>query len=149
MKTLIERTALVLAALVLLPTLTSAEPAVFEKRGAAIRGYDPVAYFTTGAPTPGDRAITHEWNGATWRFASEENRELFVKDPLAYAPQFGGWCAYAMSLGRYASTDPKAWTIVDGRLYLNYSLSVRETWLADRDANITSAEGHWARLQAR
>ena len=112
-------------------------------RGRAIRGTDPVAYFTEGRAVPGDPDIAHEWSGATWRFASEENRARFIADPAAYAPQFGGYCSWAVSKGYTASTDPEAWTIVDGKLYLNYSKDVQKQWLADRDAAIARAEANW------
>ncbi len=131
-----------------LPFAANAEPEIFEKRGAAIRGYDPVAYFVDGEAMRGQKEFTLDWNGATWRFASAANMDRFRENPEAYAPQFGGWCAYGMSRGYYASTDPQAWTVVDDKLYLNYSKSVKKTWLEDRDAYIAKAEGNWTRLRA-
>ena len=85
----------------------------------AIRGTDPVAYFTQGGPVAGSADFTHTWNNATWQFSSAENRDLFASNPEQYAPQYGGFCAWAMSQGYTASIDPSAWKIVDGKLYLN------------------------------
>ena len=111
--------------------------------GTAIEGYDPVAYFTQGMPVEGSDAYTHDWRGATWKFSSQENLELFKSDPEAYAPQYGGYCAYAVAKGSTASIDPEAWAIVDGKLYLNYSQSVQQTWQADRDTYLQQSEANW------
>lgn len=108
----------------------------------AINGYDPVAYFE-GGPVEGSADFTHEWNGATWRFASAENRDKFAADPEAFAPQYGGYCAWAVSQGYTASTDPEAWSVVDGKLYLNYSKSVRSTWEGDIPGNIAKGDANW------
>ncbi len=116
---------------------------VFIHNGLAIRGTDPVAYFTAGAATAGSDAHQSEWGGATWQFASAENKALFDADPEAYAPKYGGYCAFAVSKGSTASTDPEAWTIVDNRLYLNYSLNVREVWSEDIPGNIAKADANW------
>lgn len=112
----------------------------------AIEGTDPVAYFTAGKPVEGSRDFTHEWNGAKWRFSSAKNRDLFKANPEKYAPQFGGWCAYAVSQGYTASIEPEAWSIVDGKLYLNYSLSVRKQWQADVPGHIRQGEKNWPRV---
>lgn len=120
-----------------------AKPPVFSRRGRAINGYDPVAYFTERKPVKGDARFTHEWNGATWLFASAANRDRFAADPEAFAPRYGGYCAYAVSQGYTAKTDPRAWTIYEGRLYLNFSLSVRETWKRDIPGNIRAADRNW------
>ncbi|MEL6531865.1 MAG: YHS domain-containing (seleno)protein [Pseudomonadota bacterium] len=121
----------------------AAEPPVFSRRGRAIRGADPVAFFTEGAPVDGSRQITHEWNGATWRFASEDNRALFVADPERYAPQFGGYCAFAAARGYVATSVPEAWSIVDDKLYLNFSLAVRDSWTAELPTIIAEGEANW------
>lgn len=121
----------------------AATPQVYAEGGVAVDGSDVVAYFTQGAPVAGDPAITHSWNGATWRFATEENRAAFAANPDAYAPQYGGYCAYAVSEGYTAATDPNAWTIVDGKLYLNYSRSVRALWSARRARRISDADANW------
>ena len=109
----------------------------------AVSGYDPVAYFTQGGPVEGSSAFQHEWNGATWRFVSAENRDRFAADPEAFAPRYGGYCAWAVSQGYTASSVPEAWRIVDGKLYLNYSLSVQKRWEADIPGNIAKADANW------
>ncbi len=121
----------------------AASPEVFAFDGLAIRGADPVAYFRQSALVFGQPDMALMWHGAEWRFASADAREAFEMDPLAYAPQFGGYCAYAMSLGAIATTVPEAWTIHQGRLYLNFSLDVRTRWAEDKDGNIARANGYW------
>jgi YHS domain-containing protein len=116
--------------------------------GTAIKGYDPVAYFVSGKPAKGDSKFSHEWNGATWRFSSDENREKFKQSPEKYAPQFGGYCAWAVSQNYTANSDPEnAWKIVDGKLYLNYDRKVQQKWEADTAANIAKGETNWVRLR--
>ncbi|MEL7059051.1 MAG: YHS domain-containing (seleno)protein [Acidobacteriota bacterium] len=112
----------------------------------AIKGYDPVAYFELGQPTPGDKAITADWNGATWRFSSAEHRAKFVADPAAYAPQYGGYCAYAVAEGSTAGIDPESWAVVDGKLYLNYNAKIQAKWEANRDQMIAAADEQWPKL---
>ncbi|MEM7479986.1 MAG: YHS domain-containing (seleno)protein [Acidobacteriota bacterium] len=112
----------------------------------AIRGYDPVAYFAAGEPVKGSDDFAHQWMGAEWRFASAENRDLFAADPEKYAPQYGGYCAYAVSRGKTASIDPEAWRIVDDKLYLNYNAKIQAQWEEDQAANIEKADEHWPRL---
>ena len=111
--------------------------------GGAIRGYDPVAYFTQGRPVKGSSDLTLEYKGATWMFSSAENKQAFVEMPEKYAPQYGGYCAYAVSQGYTASIDPEAWTIVDDRLYLNYNKDVREKWSRDIPGYIRKANANW------
>ena len=139
-----------LAALAILGTsgLAAASEVVFSSWGKAIRGYDPVAYFTEGRPVEGDSDYTAEYMDATWRFASAENKALFVANPEKYAPQFGGYCAWAVSQGETASIDPEAWDIVDGKLYLNYSKSVKARWSRDIPGNIRKGEANWPDLRA-
>lgn len=112
----------------------------------AIQGYDAVAYFTLGDAVKGQPQFKVEWNGATWLFASAEHRDAFKAAPGKYAPQYGGYCSYAVSRGYTADIDPQAFTIVNGKLYLNYSLSVRERWETERDSNIVKADGNWPKL---
>ncbi|MEL7173254.1 MAG: YHS domain-containing (seleno)protein, partial [Pseudomonadota bacterium] len=81
--------------------------------------------------------------GATWRFSSAENRDLFVENPEKYAPQYGGYCAWAVAQGYTAATDPEAWAIVDDKLYLNYNKSVQAKWEKDVPGHIASADGNW------
>ncbi|MEM9537863.1 MAG: YHS domain-containing (seleno)protein [Cyanobacteria bacterium P01_E01_bin.45] len=106
-------------------------------------GTDPVAYFTDNAPVPGSSDYTYEWGGATWQFSSEENRDLFASDPEAYAPQYGGHCAWAVAQGYSAPTVPDAWSIVDGKLYLNFDSSVQSRWERDIPGNIANADSNW------
>ncbi|WP_205944512.1 YHS domain-containing (seleno)protein [Pelagibius litoralis] len=128
--------------------LISARPAwaidpVFTKGGLAIRGFDPVAYFTEGTPVEGKPLFTHRHDGALWQFASAANRDAFAADPERYAPQYGGYCAWAVSQGYTASIDPEAWRIEDGKLYLNYSKSVQRRWERDIPGNIVKADSNW------
>lgn len=115
-------------------------------RGIAIDGYDPVAYFEDGEPRKGSPKFEHDWNGATWRFGSQAHRDAFAADPEAYAPQFGGYCAWAVSEGYTAGIDPEAWSIVDGKLYLNYSKKIQRQWEADRDARIERGHANWPEI---
>ena len=112
----------------------------------AVSGYDAVAYFTEGKPVEGSDDFTAEYDGAVWRFSSAENREAFTANPAQYAPQYGGYCAWAVSQGYTASTDPEAWKIVDGKLYLNYSLSVQQKWQKDIPGNITAGDANWPKV---
>jgi hypothetical protein len=111
--------------------------------GLAIKGYDAVAYFTEGAPREGSPQISHDWMGATWLFATAEHRDAFAADPERYAPQFGGYCAYAVAKGHPAQADPRIWAIVEDKLYLNLAPGVQEKWEADRSALIASARTNW------
>jgi hypothetical protein len=117
-----------------------------DANGLALKGYDPVAYFVDGKPVPGSPALQHEWNGAIWRFASAANRERFIEAPEAYAPQFGGFCAWAVSRNYTADTDPDAFDIVGGKLYLNYSRLVQLRWKVNREDNIRKGEQNWPKL---
>jgi YHS domain-containing protein len=109
----------------------------------AVSGNDPVAYFTAGKPTPGRADLTFVHEGATFRFSSPENRAAFIANPDKYAPQFGGYCAWAASQGRLAGPDPSIWRIVDGKLYLNCSKDAEAKWLTDVPGNIQKAEMFW------
>lgn len=127
----------------LAPRAMAAEPSIYNEGGLAVGGTDVVAYFTEGTPTGGSPDITHDHMGVTWRFASEANRDAFIADPEAYMPQYGGYCAFAVSRGYTASTVRDAWTIVDGKLYLNFSLSVRSRWERDIPGNIAKGDANW------
>jgi YHS domain-containing protein len=109
----------------------------------AIEGYDPVAYFEAGKPVEGDSDYAHEWMGATWYFASAANRDRFAADPEKYAPQYGGYCAWAVANGYTAKIDPEAWSVVDDKLYLNYSKDVQSQWSQDVPGNITKGNANW------
>jgi YHS domain-containing protein len=114
--------------------------------GVAIEGYDPVAYFKAGGPTKGDSGIALDWGGATWYFATAENKEAFAQSPSTYAPQFGGFCAFAVSKGFTADPAPEAWHIQDGKLYLFADDDVRTRWVtAIPDGSLQASRNHWAR----
>jgi YHS domain-containing protein len=118
--------------------------------GVAIEGYDPVAYFTDGRATKGSEEFTYDWLGATWHFANAEHRELFTSKPVRYAPQYGGHCALGTAFGEStANIDPEAWSIVDGKLYLQYSQGAREGWEQDRAKRIAEANQKWPEIKAR
>jgi YHS domain-containing protein len=131
--------------LIVLSPLAAAQkdPVYSTWTGAAIHGYDPVAYFTEGRPVEGSRQFTHQWKGATWRFASAANRERFAQAPEKFAPQYGGYCAYGVANGYAVKIDPQAWSVVDGKLYLNYSLAVREDWKKDVPGYVRKADANW------
>jgi len=109
----------------------------------AAGGYDPVAYFKAGKPVEGKAQFTTEYKGATWRFSSEENLNAFKADPAAFAPQYGGYCAWAVAQGYTASGDPNVWTIVNNKLYLNYDKSVQAKWEKDIPGFIAKADKNW------
>lgn len=119
---------------------------VYTTGNGAVSGYDPVAYFTENRAVEGKSEITYDWNGSTYRFSNQANRDLFAKNPKKYAPQYGGFCAFAVAQGSTAPTDPTAWSIVDGKLYLNYNSSVRQMWSADIPGHIRSADNNWPKL---
>ena len=115
----------------------------------AVKGYDVVAYFTDGKPVKGVKQFTYEWKGATWFFANAENLAEFMNNPEKYAPQYGGYCAWAVSQGSTADIDPEAWKIVDGKLYLNYDADIQTKWSADIPGNIQKADANWPGLLAK
>ena len=131
--------------------LAAAGPALAEKApiwtsfgsNVAINGYDPVAYFTAGRPTQGAATFKATYQGAEFRFANAANRAAFTANPARYAPQFGGYCAWAVSQGYTAGIDPNAWAIVDGKLYLNYNRSIQTRWQGDRANLIQAANRNW------
>ena len=111
--------------------------------GLALKGYDVVAYAVGGTAVRGNPEFQQSWNGAVWRFSSSENQARFARDPEKYAPQFGGYCAYAVSRGYTADIDPQAWRIVEGKLYLNYSKRVQRLWEQDIPGNIAKGQANW------
>jgi len=138
-----------IAALLLSPAALAQKPPVFSDRDGAIRGHDPVAYFDRKGPVKGAKQFSHPWRGATWHFASAENRDKFAAAPENYAPQYGGYCAYGVALGSAPEIDPKAWSIVDGKLYLNYNLPTRATWEKDIPGYIRKADANWPAVLKR
>jgi hypothetical protein len=150
MPIMIKIAMLALGAALLLPPLAAQarSPEIYNGllSSTAVGGYDPVAYFFEGKPVEGPRDITHTWNGATWRFATEKNRDAFKADPIAYAPQYGGYCAWAVSQGYTAKGDPKQWRVVGGKLYLNYDARVHRDWAQDIPGHIAKADGNWPKV---
>jgi YHS domain-containing protein len=123
----------------------AAVPATNEADGIGVKGYDPVAYFVIGRPTPGLDRYTYRLNGVTYRFASAEDRDQFKADPEKYLPQYGGYCAYAMSINRIADIDQSRWAIVNDKLYLNNNYLSFHLWSLDKTGNIASADNNWPR----
>jgi len=121
----------------------SSVPAVNAAEGIGLKGYDPVAYFINGAPTKGSEQYSYLWTGVTYRFASAGNLEKFKADPEKYLPQYGGYCAYAMSLDRIADIDPSRWAIVNGKLYLNNGFVAEKLLSINKNGNIESADHNW------
>jgi YHS domain-containing protein len=115
----------------------------------ALKGYDPVAYFTDGDAVKGDAQFEVEHLGVTYRFASAAHRDLFANAPDNYLPQYGGFCAWAVSRGYTADTDPLAWKVVNDKLYLNYSKSVQGKWQADVPGNIAKGDANWPGLSRK
>ncbi len=115
----------------------------------AIKGYDTVAYFTAGKALKGNESFTFKWHGMTWYFLTKENRDLFSTSPEKYAPQYDGYCAWAMTEARKAKTDPEVWKIVNGKLYLNCSRSAYEKWSRDIPGNINKADKNWLKFEGK
>ena len=118
-------------------------PLVIDDQGRAIDGYDTVAYFTEGQAVPGKPEFAHNWQGATWLFASAEHRDAFAADPEKYAPQFGGYCAYAISTNHAIKARPDVWSIHEGKLYLNLGPGAQEKWEKDVPGNVARAVNNW------
>lgn len=127
------------------PSLVDAKDRIYtDWLGIAIKGYDPVAFHTEGQPVKGSDQYDLIWQDAAWRFSSAENRNLFEANPEKYAPQYGGYCAWAVAQGTTASVDPKnSWSIINGKLYLNYSKKIKEKWEMDAPGNIQKADANW------
>jgi hypothetical protein len=129
----------------------AAKPEIYVKEGGvfspgwthALNGYDPVSYFTETGPQQGSDLHTFGWKGAVWRFASRDNLNKFVERPQAFAPQYGGYCAFAAAQGRTAPGDPEVWAIHNGKLYVNLNRGIKRKWDKDRDALIARADANW------
>lgn len=116
------------------------------KEGTAIKGYDAVAYFLQQDAIEGSALFTLNWSGSKWKFISQANLDSFKMAPQKYAPQYGGYCAFGLSENHKSPTDPKAWTIVNNKLYLNYNPKVKEIWLKDTSGKIKAADSNWPAL---
>lgn len=119
------------------------EPEIFQTGGVAINGADPVAYFQAAKADATGNGFKVLWRGARWHFDSKAAMSMFESNPEKYAPRFGGYCAFAASRGYLAPTIPEAWTVYEGRLYLNANLRARELWLRDVPGNIAKGEANW------
>lgn len=130
-----------------LPALAADEISTGIFSNKAVSGYDTVAYFTQGKPVKGDSKWQTEYKGADWYFSSQANLDTFKADPEAYVPQYGGYCAWAVSAKNdFAPSDPQQWAIVDGKLYLNYNAEVKNWWDDDRAGHISQADKNWPTL---
>lgn len=121
----------------------SRAPTNIDAAGVAVGGYDPVAYFTLGKPTRGTDQFTASHDSATYRFATAAHKAQFELEPAKYVPQYGGYCAYAVSKGYTAAIDPTAWQVVGGKLYLNYNAAVAKTWSSDVPGYVKAADANW------
>ena len=130
-------------------TASADEITTYTKDGVAIGGTDPVAYFTEGKPVAGSNDYTFEYDDVTWKFASADNRDTFAADPAKYAPQYGGFCAMGMALGKKLDGDPNVWKIVDNKLYLNVNKDVSVAWQRNLEGNINTADENWPELKHR
>jgi len=119
------------------------KPEIFADKGVAINGYDAVAYFTEKKPVQGSAQFSLDWKGAKWLFASAANRDAFKAEPAKYAPQYGGYCAFGASEGYAVKTEPDAWSVVDGKLYLNYNTVVRTKWSENIPERIKAGDRNW------
>jgi YHS domain-containing protein len=131
--------------LVSAPMAFAEKPAIYRGlfNDLAVGGYDAVAYFTSGKPTQGKKAYEYKYMSATWRFSTAENLETFKANPDKYAPQYGGYCAWATAQGYTAKGDPKSWKVVNGKLYLNYNADVQALWEADIPGFIANGDANW------
>lgn len=135
--------ATLLLSLVLVGCTSLGGESTFQDKGVAVNGYDVVAYFTEGKPVKGKVQYASYYNNVKWLFSSDQHRIMFEQDLQQYVPQYGGYCAYGMSKGFVVDTDPNAFTILENKLYLNYSLGVRETWLKETGLYINRADQQW------
>lgn len=140
------RSSAILFALIMSTSASYADE-FFSTDGVAINGYDAVAYFSDRKPVKGSAAFTTIYRGVTFHFASAAHRDAFAKNPENYAPQYGGYCAFGTAQGHKAPTEPQAFTVIDGKLYLNYNDDVRKTWRTDVGANIKKANDNWASVK--
>lgn len=122
---------------------------VYSTKNGAIDGYDPVAFFMEGKPVKGKNGFSWSWEGAEWFFSSQANLQAFKKDPASFAPQFGGYCAFGIAdgEGHKAPTQADTWSIVEGKLYLNFNQKVKSLWIKNRDEFIKTGEENWSRVK--
>jgi len=133
-------------ALVLLAGVAGLAVGNSQMNNVAIKGYDTISYFKDSTALKGTELFTFQWHDMIWYFSSQENLDLFATSPEKYAPQYDGYCAWAMSEGRKAQTDPEVWKIFRGKLYLNCSMEAYEKWSRDIPGNIKKADTNWLKL---
>lgn len=122
---------------------------VYSPDGKAIKGYDPVAFFTDSKPVMGTDSLSYSWKGARWQFANRQNLQRFKANPEKYAPQYGGYCAYGTSQGHKAPTEVDTWTILNDKLYFNYNQKVKEIWTKDKPGYIQKADKEWPEIKGK
>ncbi len=150
LRTALASIALVTSAIAIVAPAAFAEAPIYtaKRSNVAVQGYDPVAYFTIGSPTKGSEEYSTNYMGAEFRFASQANLTTFLADPERYAPQYGGYCAWAIGAkADYAKGSAKYWNIVDGKLYLNYNKSIQKKWNKDIQGFIEMGDVNWDQLQ--
>jgi YHS domain-containing protein len=154
MKRIFLCAAVIFTSAMALPSIALASDEVNVSRGLvesgkplAVHGYDVVSYFTDGKPTHGSSKFDEVYQGATYRFSSEENLKAFKDNPVKYAPQFGGFCAYGTALGKKFDGDPEDWTIAEGKLYLNLNPDIQVKFRTDVPGFISKAEKNWTKIQ--
>jgi YHS domain-containing protein len=143
LKTLALSAALILT----VNTVSAAKPVNTSFFGnKAIDGYDTVAYHTQKQAVKGSKQFAYEWQGANWWFASAKNRDTFKADPTKYAPQYGGYCAWAAASNKIADTDPELWNLFNGKLYLNYNKKTQSEWQADKVSMVKRGDYNFPKL---
>jgi YHS domain-containing protein len=148
--TMLKRVLLLFALLwLVLPAVAAAQEFNVDSAGLALRGYDPVAYFTAGKPEAGRAEFTATHKGASYRFASAANRDAFIAAPDRYLPQYGGWCAFAAAGGKKSDADPQVWRIENGKLYLNYNRNIGQRWSADIPGFVSRADARWPEIREK
>ena len=140
---------LIICSLIALSQLATfaADKSSMKDNTVAINGYDTVAYFTENRAVKGNSEYSYTWNEATWYFSKPENRDLFATNPERFAPQFRGHCAYGLAKGKLVAANPEEWTIVDGKLYMNYNRTFRDQWRQDKSAMVKKANENWAEVR--
>lgn len=121
-------------------------PQNVDDNGVILKGYDAVAFHTQKAPVKGSASYTAAHDGAIYQFASAANRDAFKANPAKYAPAYGGYCAMGVAVGKKLDGDPAAFSVVDGKLYLNVSPDVRSMWAKDVPGNERKAQRNWTQV---
>ncbi len=137
------------ACFALIASAAFAQSQSVDGKGVALKGFDPVSYFADAKPSQGMEKFMAKHEGATYLFASEKNRDAFVASPAKFAPQYGGFCAYGAAKGGKFEIDPMAYSVVDGKLYLNKNKDVQKLWTADVPGFISQADRNWAQLSKK